>query len=267
MLTPGALISAATWWTRPSLRGHGLVDEQVHAVEPEPGRRAVPDRLAGRRPTAGRWRPDCSRSRLRGGAGGDELAAAQRGPERLVRGGAQRHPGPEGGRVDADHADRAAARGDLGAVEGDHVAHAGDLARAGRCRWRVRPRGATISRSGRMIRRNDRAWAALPPWQAAWLLALPGLGSAPPGGTRNRAACCAASRPCASAAPADRGTAAGRPGRVRPGRRRPRPTPRRRSWPSPARAGGMQAPQRGDRGLDDSGRRCAGRGGGALAPG
>ncbi len=112
------------------LAGHRLVDDQVHAVQPEPGGRAVADRLAGRaRQLIGS--AGLEPEPLRGRGRGDELAAAQRGPERLVRGGAQRHPGPERGRVHADDVDRAAARGDLGAVEGNRVAHAGDLAEPG----------------------------------------------------------------------------------------------------------------------------------------
>ena len=96
-------------------------------------------------------------------AGGrDEVTLAQRRPERLVRGRPQRYPGPEGRRVHADHADRAAAGGDLGTVERDHRAQAGNLPEPGEL-----AAGQTAGRDDQQVRQDDLAERARLPHELA----------------------------------------------------------------------------------------------------
>ena len=147
---PGALISAATWCTRPSWRTRpGSPAGRRPRCPARPTRRT--DDLGGRpcgQPVAGAaGQPEL------GAAGLDAMKSpiASAGPQRLIGRRPQRHPRPELVRADADHAGRLAGHGDLRAVEADHL----PARRGSRAGWPrrllVRPLGFTISRSGRTI--------------------------------------------------------------------------------------------------------------------
>ena len=112
------------------LAGELGVHEQVDSPDAERGGGAERHRLAG---ASGQLIAGPAAQAQRGTRGrrGDELPAGQGRPEAPVRGGLQRHPGPELGRVDADDADRTVAGLDLRAVEGDHVPDSSDLVQRG----------------------------------------------------------------------------------------------------------------------------------------
>ena len=161
---PGALISAATWWTRPSRRGGRGVDQQVHPGDPEPGRPAVPDLPgagAGQLVAASRGAGSSQAARR---SEATKLPSASAVQKCLVRGGPQRHPGPElAGLTPITLTGSAAALISRAVEARSMLPDAGQIPRSRARSAPADPAGATTSRSGRMISAGTRPPACAPP--------------------------------------------------------------------------------------------------------